>query len=952
MGRVRSLAAWLPAAVLVPATLAAAVSVTRTDESAPAMDQVLPLDAGTTWIYRTSGDATGYHVRQVVGQAQLITDDGLTEMTRVMNRYDDFQGSPQTYGVYVSVADDTVLQHGLIVRGEKLDVIPPAPGFTLPAEVGRSWKYSGERGGNPLDYGIEVTETGDVEVAGHTFEDCAEYTTTIDIRDDDDPSHVEVIEEWTCPGIGVVRSTDVDESQDFEVVEELVSFQGPHRSLVLGDLPDTSATSDVSTAGFDTGRTHAVPDGRLGRDLAWTETRDAYSGMPAVSDGTTAVVGEKDGLVSARDVASGRLLWQVTLSPPIVAAPAIADGLVLVADSGKRLWALSLTDGSARWVRRFDDVLSATPVVADGVVAVALEDGTVRGLSPDDGGEDWSLALDGLVRTDPAADGEVLVVGNLDGGLVGVDLDDGEEQWKVQLGKGLDLGPVISDGVVLAVDGDGVLVAYDLEDGDAVWQAPGSGFLTQAPAAGSGTVVAAMSTGELEGRDLDTGELLWSREVGALGAAPAVVGDEVMAVGERGRVTVLGLDDGRVRDSWDLPLPTPDADLEVDSPLALVGDDIVISAEVGAPDVGFTSYAYPARDEQDRPVGVAYTVSTFGFPVPLGTPAVLDGDTAYALGFDQTLYRSDGAAAAPILTGTGATVGLAAQDGVVVVPKDDQVWGVSGETGERLWKLPATAAFPGTFPAVADGTAFVPIREVGLVATDLETGEGRWVVSVDGTAGTSVPLPLDGGDVLYAGSGLTRYDGATGDVVWALGGDLADSVAYAPIAADDSAAYAQLTSFDATSPTFEKNEIVAADLGTGEVRWRHLLGSGSFLLGTAAGDGVVVSIDGGGLVAGLDAGTGEVRWTYQLSSAAAGAPVVVDGVVHLAERGRPEDLLQRDFRIVTVDAETGRFLGSFEPPSANDVPLATVGSGPDGELLVPTTSDIGQNVAVLEVVRD
>jgi outer membrane protein assembly factor BamB len=208
------------------------------------------------------------------------------------------------------------------------------------------------------------------------------------------------------------------------------------------------------------------------------------------------------------------------------------------------------------------------------------------------------------------------------------------------------------------------------------------------------------------------------------------------------------------------------------------------------------------------------------------------------------------------------------------------------------------------------------------------------------------------GDVAYAGSGLTRYDGRTGDIVWELGGELADSVAYVPIAADQDAVYAQLTGFDATSPSFERTDVVAADLGTGAVRWQHQLPSGQFGIGTAVGAGVVVAMDGQSLVTALDARTGEVRWTYQMASSAAGTPVVSDGVVHLAEVGLAEDLLQRTFRIVTLDLATGRFVGSYEPPSANDTALPTVGAGPDGELLVPTTAAIGGNVAVLEVTRD
>jgi outer membrane protein assembly factor BamB len=886
-------------------------------------------------------------------------------MIRVSSVYDAYPGrGRQSMDVYLSVDGDELLQHGLILNGDNIDVSPPATAARTPPSLGTTWSYDGMVGTVPYAYESEVTDVGDVEVGGRTFSGCAEITSTIALAatSASEQGGTEVLTEWTCPDIGVVRSHDVVERDGVDITEELVSFQGPEQSLVLGPVPeslDATATPAApvggtpSTAGFDLRRSHAVTDGVLGRDIAWTESRDEFSGMSPVSDGRTMVLGERDGLVSARDVASGELRWQVSLTPPIVATPTVDGDQVLVADASKNLWALSLADGSATWVHHFDDVVSATPVATGGLVVVTVEDGSVTALSPDDGEEEWSVDVGGLIRSAPAVEGDVLVVGDRSGTLTALDIDDGEELWSAGLSNGLDFGPALGEDEVLAVDGDGVLVAYDLEDGDLAWQARGRSFPSEPVAVAEDFVVTVTDGARVEAFDLDDGDPVWSRQLSDLDVAPAVVGDEVMVVGERGHVTVLDLRDGSERDSWDLPTPTPDADLTVDTPIGLVGGDVVITAQVVAPDFAYTSYAYPTARDEGRPPGVAYTVRPYVFPVPLAAAPVLDGEAVYALGYDQTLHRSDGLGAPTLLQEElGTPVGLAAEDGVVVVPRGDEVWGLRGGTGERLWRLAAAEAFFGTYPAVSDGVAFVPIREVGLAAVDLETGEDRWVASVAGTAGTSVPLPLDDGDVAYAGSTLTRYDGRTGDVVWALGGDLADSVGYGPVAADQDNVYAQLTGFDATSPILERTDVVAADLRTGEVRWQYQLASGPFAIGTAVDAGVVVAVDGQSLVTALDARTGEVLWTYRMASAAAGTPVVSDGVVHLAEAGRAEDLLQRSFRVVTLDIATGRFLGSYEPPSANDTVLPTVGAGPDGELLVPTTAAIGGNVAVLEVSRD
>ena len=109
-----------------------------------------------------------------------------------------------------------------------------------------------------------------------------------------------------------------------------------------------------------------------------------------------------------------------------------------------------------------------------------------------------------------------------------------------------------------------------------------------------------------------------------------------------------------------------------------------------------------------------------------------------------------------------------------MLPKGEEVWGGprrDRRSGCGRCRPPRRSSGP--IPRSRTASRSSPSARSAWPPSTLETGEGLWVVSVDGTAGTSVPLPLADGDVAYAGSGLTRYDGRTGDVVWALGGDFA-----------------------------------------------------------------------------------------------------------------------------------------------------------------------------------
>ena len=153
MSRLRTVAAWVPAVALVGVTMAASVGLTRTEEPNEAVTRVLPLDPGTTWVYRVldHGEPSGSRVRQVLGPAQLLTEQGLTEMTRLSSSYDDHPD----FGVlstdaYLSVDGDTMLQHGLILNGENVALTPALTVYEAPLELGDTWDYDGLFGSQPL----------------------------------------------------------------------------------------------------------------------------------------------------------------------------------------------------------------------------------------------------------------------------------------------------------------------------------------------------------------------------------------------------------------------------------------------------------------------------------------------------------------------------------------------------------------------------------------------------------------------------------------------------------------------------------------------------------------------------------------------------------------------------------------------------------------------------------
>ncbi|QIG44570.1 PQQ-binding-like beta-propeller repeat protein [Nocardioides anomalus] len=939
MATTRAIVGWLPALVLVPALAAAAVVVSVPDDDVAAMREEQPLDLGTTWVYDVTdhGQPSGTRTSQVAASASLIDDRGLLVPTvKVTARYTDYPGTgPRRYDAYYRVDGDSVYQYAQDEGGTWYAISPRIPSYRLPAEPGLSWDYDGTVGDADYSSRTELTEVGDIEASGRTFTGCAHFVTHTPVAVEGQPDAERTFDEWTCPGYGTVKTRDHTEATDSDVTEELTQFHGvAHEWYAAGHDPEPVAATDVpgSTYGFGAGRTFAAPDGTLGRDLAWTDGRGESGLHPPVSDGEVMVLAEADGGVTLRTVGTGEVRWRVRLRGPVLAAPVLADGAVVVADPGKQVTALSLDDGRALWVRRLPDVVSASPVVVGDQVVVPTDDGAVTALSLTDGTTAWSTTLGGPARTALAADAEHVLVADDSGTLTALDPDDGDADWSSSFDSGVRQGPVVAEGHVLVQDGDGVVHAFDA-DGDVDWQTRGREEGAWPLAAGDGVLVT-VDLHDLRAYDLDDGHRLWTREVAPQRTTVAVIGDEVVASGTAGQVEVLGLADGEVRDRWTLPTLAPGDRWFNDVAPALVGDDLVLTGSAnGTTDT--VLFAYPVRDGAAAG-GVSLRVDLRDVPGYPNEAAALAGDDVLVpVGQDLVAVGPDDASRTVQTGDVGVQTTPVVAGDVVVSRNGKHVEARRLDDGTQLWELPSGDPEYGASPAT-DGTTVVYAHTDGvLVAADLRTGDVRWTAPLDGQNGSSQPLLLPDGDVVYGGGGLARYDGATGDVRWR---DPATHLL-------GPAAYAGGTVYAAGyDPATNEGRLVAVDAATGERRWSVPLTLPPLYLGPAVGAGVVVAYDGPTAHA-YDATTGDELWTLTGSRPAAGGPAVVDGRVLLVQRGNNDDLEDDEYRLSVQDARTGRLLAAWEAPGTPPGRTALTAVTPDGRLLMPSLG-----LAVVQVV--
>lgn len=938
-GLARKVAAWVPAALVVPAVMAAGIRVSLPEEKGEALRELHPVEVGTTWVYAVSdhGTPSGTRMRQVTGQAAVDVD--LLDAVTVRSRYTDYPGAGVLDStIYLGIEGASLNQYGVIANREHLAIDPPAPAYELPVEEGHSWSYDGTVGAAGLRYETTLEEIGDVEVGGRSFDDCAHFVTELQWKYQGEKAwgHDETLEEWTCPGFGPVRTTDVVAEQDLDLAEELVEFHGAAGDWFAGEPAEPTVTAHPGdTLGFDAQRTNAV-DGEISDALAWSDGRSARFDFAPVADDEVMVLGERDGEVSAMDHATGEMRWRVRLSGPIVAPPTMAGDRVLVADAEKRLWALSLEDGSARWVRELGDMVTAAPLVAAGQVVVASDDGLVTALDLADGRTAWSVERPSSVRSAPALDGEHVVVADGAGEVTAYALDDGAEVWSRALDGGLLAGPAVSDGRVVVGDDSGVLYGLDAADGGLDWEERTIFYPSEQFAVGDGVLVSVGDGVRLEAYDVTDGDELWDTGIPKTEVAPVIVGDQVVTVDAGGELTVRDLADGSTVSSWRVPLPEPGASATVESDLGLVAGALVVDAELTAEAHNASLYAYPVSSAGARP-GVAFDTEVRTVPGTAAGGSVLVGDTLFTPGFDQALYRSTGLRRTEKLFTSGGLLPGVATDGDLVLTQDGtEVLAYPAGGGEPRWRYESGEPYPGMVPAVGGDTVFVPQHGQGLAAVSLADGAERWATKVDLAMGSAPPLPLPGGDVVYGGGALARFDGETGRQRWSI----LDGVLFSNAAYDDGLVFADVVR------NLSPSGLTAIDAGTGEQVWFHENANTQIIVGPEAAEGVVVHPDSQGLVRAYDGRTGKKLWQVQLSTPVAGHPVILDGVVYLSEVGRKEDIFQREYRISAHDLHTGRFLGSYQPPGTAFATFPSV-AGSGGAILAPASGRLGSIVMIL-----
>ncbi|MDD1625660.1 MAG: outer membrane protein assembly factor BamB [Methylococcaceae bacterium] len=207
--------------------------------------------------------------------------------------------------------------------------------------------------------------------------------------------------------------------------------------------------------------------------------------VPAIGFGKI-LAADRDGLVEARDLSTGRLIWEAETEVHFSAGPGLGAGTVILGSRDAEVVALNSENGEVLWKSQVSSEVLSVPVIAHGTVIVRTTDGAVIALNEKTGAKLWSyehnapaLSVRGIGA--PLIIEDNVIEGYDNGKLMALRLADGKYVWETSIAipKGrseverlvdLDVDPIEVAGVIYIASYLGGAGAVSEMDGDVLWR--------------------------------------------------------------------------------------------------------------------------------------------------------------------------------------------------------------------------------------------------------------------------------------------------------------------------------------------------------------------------------------------------------------------------------------------------------------------------------------------------
>ena len=278
--------------------------------------------------------------------------------------------------------------------------------------------------------------------------------------------------------------------------------------------------------------------------------------------------------------------WAFKTGAPIVASPAIADGVIYISSLDTHLYAVDQVTGKEKWKFKSALPIASSPAVADGKLFFVSSTGALAALDLATGKPKWVFVADyerrfeaknlhgyspkqqtipdawDIYTSSPAVYQGKVYFGSGDGGIYAVDAASGLLQWKFQTGNVVHGSPAVVNGIVYVGSFDSRLYALDAETGQQKWVFQGGldpavhnqvGFQSS-PAVVDGVVYIGSRDAHVYAIDAITGNKKWDYPTSKswVNTTPAMRDGVVYAgTSDSSRLMALDAKTGRLRFNFD-----------------------------------------------------------------------------------------------------------------------------------------------------------------------------------------------------------------------------------------------------------------------------------------------------------------------------------------------------------------------------------------------------------------
>jgi outer membrane protein assembly factor BamB len=291
----------------------------------------------------------------------------------------------------------------------------------------------------------------------------------------------------------------------------------------------------------------------------WESKETALLEFPPVMSGKRIFQLADDGILSAIDKDSGRLLWSRKLGTLSSSTPAIVGGTVFATilsregdGEGGRVVALRAGDGSTIWSRNLPSRSESSPMVDKGKVIFGSEDGTVYALNAANGQTIWTYHAAGAVKASPTLVNGVLYFGDYSGQVQAIGERTGRRIW-IAGSEGAPLGSgtfystaAYAYGRIYLGNTDGRIYAYDARTGDLDWAVQTGAYVYASPsvadAPGLGpTIFEGSYDGNFYALNARSGRIEWTYKAGGKISGSSTIIGSVVYFSDLGTHSTTGL---------------------------------------------------------------------------------------------------------------------------------------------------------------------------------------------------------------------------------------------------------------------------------------------------------------------------------------------------------------------------------------------------------------------------